>query len=478
VAAQPQSAVEGIQPGRAFADVNARTQMAAWRAIAVGSVALFAVGARAAGEDSAASAVAALEELEWNVPYQQWREQHPDVACDEARSRPWETKADDEWCYRCAPAGAGQPSDREELSGRFSAPRQWWFYAFGEVDAPVCRLAQYRHELPGLARADEERARGMLEKWLSGAYGPGEDPGYVSEFGAGGWTDLLRWRDEEGQIYLYSHRGPVLLARSRTLLDALEEDELLDRVQYGRQHRDEIALQLARELAADFPAVATLLSPEPGRSVDQEQLRAALGDLRRAREAAPPGRRAALLLASDLLGRQVGLDWPSPESLMEVEELRFANHRTGWVYTHNLLQRLWAESPRHAWGEAAFLLLLQKGWHPGGCGRSDEFRTVIEKATWFLDEPSESRYRLAVKLALAQAYETWWSLGLVSTGDIYVEADYSEGAERARRAAVDLYSDVLREAPRNAEAVYVRRQLPRLKLGIATQKRRFFCIED
>jgi hypothetical protein len=453
--------------------------MSSWRVIAVGSVALlFAVGARAGGEDSAASAVAALQELEWNVPYQQWREKHPDVDCDDARSRPWEVNADDEWCHRCAPDGGKQPSDRDEFLGRFSAPRQWWFYAFAEVDAPVCRLAQYRHELRGLARADEERARGILEKWLSDAYGPGDDPGSVFEFGSGSWTNLLRWKDDEGQIYLYSHRGLALLARSRPLLDALETDELLDRVHHGGLHRDEIALQLARELAAEFPAVATLLLPEPGRSVDQEHLRAELRGLRRARDGAQPGRRAALLLASDLLGRHVNLEWPSAESLTELEELRFANHRTGWVYTHNLLQRLWAESPRHAWGEAAFLLLLHKGWHPGGCSRTDEFRTVIEKATWFLNERPESRYHLAVKVTLAQAYETWWSLSLASTRDIYVEADYSEGADRARQAAVDLYSDVLREAPQKAEASYARRQLPRLKLGIATQRRRFFCFED
>jgi hypothetical protein len=103
---------------------------------------------------------------------------------------------------------------------------------------------------------------------------------------------------------------------------------------------------------------------------------------------------------------------------------------------------------------------------------------VIPKATEFLDRRQGSPYRLDVRFALAQAYETWWSLSKAAP-DAYVDPPlYAEGAEQARKSATDLYEEIASKAPESPLASYARRRLPRLKLRLDTQQRTFFCIYD
>jgi hypothetical protein len=85
-----------------------------------------------------------------------------------------------------------------------------------------------------------------------------------------------------------------------------------------------------------------------------------------------------------------------------------------------------------------------------------------------------------VLLALAEAYETWWSLSRASPEkEIYADpSQYQDGAETARDQAIAYYEQVLRQAPADAAAAAARRQLPRLRLGIDTNQRRFFCVYD
>ncbi len=88
---------------------------------------------------------------------------------------------------------------------------------------------------------------------------------------------------------------------------------------------------------------------------------------------------------------------------------------------------------------------------------------------------------------MAQAYETWWSPsqaaqckpGQEPGCDLYADArKYHEGAARAREKAMTYYGRVLGLAPEGLEAAYARHHLPRLKLGIDTNQRRFFCVYD
>jgi hypothetical protein len=115
---------------------------------------------------------------------------------------------------------------------------------------------------------------------------------------------------------------------------------------------------------------------------------------------------------------------------------------------------------------------------------SDQFRAVIQEGVPFLEQHPNSPHQLDVQLTVAQAYETWWSL---SQPQPTVEDDYSErvepqkyqeGAEAARQKAIAYYERLLQAAPQSDHAVYARRQLPRLKLGIDTGQRRFHCFYE
>ena len=92
----------------------------------------------------------------------------------------------------------------------------------------------------------------------------------------------------------------------------------------------------------------------------------------------------------------------------------------------------------------------------------------------------ESRIRPIVLFALAQAYETWWSLSRASQDDPFVgdPAVYREGAEEARVKAIAYYERVAEVAPKSAPAVEAGSRLPRLRRGIDTHQRRYQCVYE
>lgn len=153
------------------------------------------------------------------------------------------------------------------------------------------------------------------------------------------------------------------------------------------------------------------------------------------------------------------------------------------IYTGSLLKRLWTNYGQSDWGERAFLVLQSHGWDmaPECEGGNDQFRAVIQQGLLFLEQHPKSPYQLDVQLTVAQAYETWWSLSQAqaTTGDDNSESvdsqKYQQGAEEARQKAITFYERLLQIAPQSDHATYARRLLPRLKLGIDTGQRRFYC---
>jgi hypothetical protein len=65
-----------------------------------------------------------------------------------------------------------------------------------------------------------------------------------------------------------------------------------------------------------------------------------------------------------------------------------------------------------------------------------------------------------------------------SGGDYVEAAKYRDGAEAAQRKAISLDEQIARLAPDRPEAGFSRRRLPRLKLGIDTAQRAFYCIYE
>jgi hypothetical protein len=171
--------------------------------------------------------------------------------------------------------------------------------------------------------------------------------------------------------------------------------------------------------------------------------------------------------------------WPEWRAQLEKSGVTFGNSGANpggltWSYAGSLLKRAWTDFPQTEWGEHAFVLLLSQGFDTGvECAAgTDQFRTVIPQGLLFLEKHPNSPYRLDVQLAVAQAYETLWSLSQApartESEDEYstVEpAKYQEGAGAARQKAIAVYETLVQTSPHSDAAAYARRQLPRLKLG-------------
>jgi hypothetical protein len=329
-----------------------------------------------------------------------------------------------------------------------------------------------------------------------------------------------------------------LQARHRALLDALDEDERLKQVgasNFLYQEGSAIDAQLADNLRPDFPEAALMLmkqqpDPDPKKTreaVQQwqsqlksapptgqsgargaviavplnswkaEEFHSALLRLLTAGKISPAARQPVLLLAADRLAwrlpwvlskdKSQSTHWQEWRTQLaglgvtyEYEQTFDGPEENSWIYTGTLLRRVWTEYPETDWGERAFVMLLGHGWGAGvGCAHgSDVFRQVIQQGLPFLEKRPNSPYQLDVQLAVAQAYETWWSLSQAPTDQEDSGAnpqEYKEGAETARQQVIARYQHLLQSAPQSDQAAYARRVLPRLKQTIDTGQRRFYC---
>jgi hypothetical protein len=418
-----------------------------------------------------------FQDTKWEAPYDAWRAGHSGAKCRAFDGTGF--GADEQWCYRCVESAGAETYE-------------WSFYAF-DVAAPVCRLGQLRAWQSGPATGETRRA---IESALVTRYGPSDSSNAVGEWASGFWHDIQHFRDAQGEVYLYRRvqqgepDAVELLARSRQLVAARAEDPKMADLedQHRAPIRTRLDQRLMQDLGAAFPALRTLLgedSDEGRRAMRRETLQALLN----AAVAATGDRKAELLLAADRVASLIPETQNGDPTENERAELiagfslryRYSPLGGGWNYQHDLLRQVWRESPNTAWGAEAFLLLAWMGWDGSGtcAAGSDQFREVIAHSDTFLADHPSSPHRLDVTLALGTAHETWWSLSRAKAGDDYVEAaKYGDGAEAAKRKAISIYEQIAKLAPDGPEAAYARRRLPRLKLGIDTAQRAFYCIYD
>ena len=245
--------------------------------------------------------------------------------------------------------------------------------------------------------------------------------------------------------------------------------------------------------------------PQPTTNWKAEEFHGALVQLLEKAKSSPPGRQPIMLWAADRLaerlpsvvandksrdwnseGRRTQDEWQTQLGSLGVAYQPATDGDAPLAYTGSLLKRIWTDYGQSDWGERAFLVLQSHGWDmaPECEGGSDQFRAVIQYGLPFLEQHPKSPYQLDVQLTVAQAYETWWSLSQAPapTGEEYSEnvvaQQYQEGAEAARQKAIGYYEQLLQIAPQSDHAAYARRVLPRLKLGIDTGQRRFYCFYE
>jgi hypothetical protein len=360
-----------------------------------------------------------------------------------------------------------------------------FYYALASDEPPACRLHQARAAIAG------EDAPALFEAFarqLDGAYGAGYRPEGVFDYGSAWWAEVRQWASGPVEVLLYrvedEHQEPRVGLRLRhaALKDAFVREQALD--YSSRREVTPLDRLLAESIASDDPEVARELLAE-----DHPEWRERSKLLLRLSREVPDlsgARRAARLLAIDRLAARMLLDPELPgweERRRELAELGITyswNHMgRAWIYEHDLLWRVAQELPGTEWGRWAIVTLLYYGWNTSHtCAVSDTFRLVTEHGEPFLTGELETRHRLPATLSLAQAYETWFTLSRAEAGDYARAPDYTEGAEEARESAIAYYEEVLRLDAESSEADWARWSLPRLRLGVATNQRRYFCVYD
>lgn len=418
-----------------------------------------------------------LHDTTWEAGYDDWRKSHPSAKC-----RSFDGPgglADEEWCYRCIETNG---SESYETS----------FYAF-DPEKSVCRLEQVRAWQTGSSVGEVRRA---LEVQLTATYGPSDSDNAVGEWSSGFWQDVQHFRANQGEIYLYRmvRRGQPesveLLARSANLVTTRAEDKKINELDVAQMAPvgTPFDRRMMQDLGKEFPGFSTLLSEEPGEERRPLQ-RQTLQQLLAAASAAPAARKAELLLAADRVASLLADVQRGDQNIYQRAQTiagfqlneRYSELGGVWAYQHDLLRQVWRDYKKTEWGDAAFLLLERNGWDTSGMceSGSDQFREIIAHGEQFLADHPSGPHRLEVILAVGQAYETWWSLSRAGPNNDYVEPEkYRQGAEAARVKAIKIYEQVAGLEPTSLEAVFARRELPRLKLSLDTVQRRYFCVYD
>lgn len=84
-----------------------------------------------------------------------------------------------------------------------------------------------------------------------------------------------------------------------------------------------------------------------------------------------------------------------------------------------------------------------------------------------------------VRLLVAEAHETAWSLGKMFPGDRYIDSTvYATEAPTHRSRAIALYEKQLRERPSDSRNAGIRKRLARMRLDVDTGYREFWCSNE
>jgi hypothetical protein len=389
--------------------------------------------------------------------------------------------------------------------------REFFYYPVdGAPPTVLLRRADFRlaNAYPEMSVEVEE----LLRQRLTRKYGRGTVPDNVYEIGASRPNPGLRWQAGDVTIFLHRNRnyvapagireGVQLIAVRRELL---EERELKRRLAEAFGSSTKLSHSVMEtDLKADLGALYIESRKRPSSEADrlkqERETSATLFHLLRARNQGERPRQAAALVAADDLvvrlgsllvarsissGSEVLAEAPGADTvgrhlaLYGVKYTGIGHYSGDLEYDRSLLRRTWKEFPETEWGQRAFLMLqrLSCSAPNSGCQGPNCFREVIRKGDMFLRQYPESRFRMEQTYHLALAYETWWSLSQAQKGDPTAEGAFVDktSGEAARKRSIELYEELISIAPESPEARAGQLQLPRLKLGLDTGERTFFC---
>jgi len=347
------------------------------------------------------------------------------------------------------------------------------YYALDPV-APECRLLRFHVSTRQLSQEELGKISYAMMDALNSELGPSRDPGRVRAWGAGYWRSIRQWDRDGYRILLYIDEGSWPGAKPPRVAILAEHNDVV------RASAAAFAVNISnrgRDLGAE---TETALRAELGDPTFQMSLE----DLLNLASQSTGDRRAALLLAADNVAARLRLtdrlDAPIGSVRTETSaNLRFElDHGAGWMYKHDLLEQVWQNYEGSRWGEAAFVLLQEGGWYFGRSCPEDSvfFPKVIEHGERFLNDHPNSRQRLETTFQLAQAYEDWWNAGLAPLEGVYSQmrrAPYEPRMQEMRQKAVAAYDQVIAAEPESVRGRWAALRVPRLKLGLHTDRFRF-----
>ena len=253
---------------------------------------------------------------------------------------------------------------------------------------------------------------------------------------------------------------------------------------------EEVASFVSKQLQPEFPDLGTVLMADETKTNFAQNFSDLIRLLQDANGAVLE-RKPVLLLAANQLASKLLFPFtypPTAEMKQELDQLKSYGVSFSWselgssyLYQGDLLWVLRSGYADTRSGQYAFVLLLNSGWDTSSsCAKgSDRFRDVIREGEAFLKEHPDNAHAATIDYDLAQAYETWWSLGRApQNNEEEVEPErYVDGASGGERA-LDYYNQLTQKYPQSAESACAKRSIDRLQQEKDTRQRRYFCVYD
>lgn len=387
------------------------------------------------------------------------------------------TYVEQQWCRRCEESGLGWSAD---------------FRFFPDPDRGACTLQEVRMTVPDASMMD------ALGRRLTAAAGREPQPTpFVSadqEWSAEPVGTPNGWRVSGSRTWLYKDEGPI--GPPHTLRFLLRRDRLVQLLE-ERSNSFEywgVATEACREAGGDgCDAFATLNCRGVQPAAPETAFRRSLSRLARTNPEDPSlpaqlywAQRLGECMAEaagypdDSYAASVNLDQRFPE----LAPVKAGFQPGGWkgegIEFHSPFRARLLESHSNVrWGRQVFLDSLGE-WdgYSKGCDSSGfaPVADAIRHAEDFLRRHPDTETSDKVRLVLAEAYETWWSISISGseTGDQFADdlPIALAGREKAKQEALALYR---RLSARPGANLCLKDRIFRLERNMDTFARGWVC---
>lgn len=449
-------------------------------------------GSRADLKRRAEAVVAAMIPDSLGRTWTQWVASHG-AECEPFRGSGFLVAGNDYWAFRCA---------AELVTGTLTS----YFYFLPDQQEPTLeRIEWAMGPTSGFPPEIIDSLAVRLVETLTVAWGSAKrvPTERLDDSGSGSWSGLVQFALPTGRLVLYRtiSRWPavdslVVELSSADLRSA--RDDLTPRVELGEREESRSREANLHEVSQALPTLwvrlATALRFPRPRAQDLSLVRDALTWAKEHPKSPEEGdllRYAAHLWLrghGDLPGWSGGDSAavrPLRTALLPLGVAIVKTHDGGWCYDEALAESLAGRAGQNRWADLAFLELLDRGWESpcGLCGWDrpfgpDLFQPVIEHGEAYLRTHPGSEVASFVRLRVAEAHETAWSLSKTAPGNDSIDwRKYALGAAVHRAAALELYERALRERLELANPQLTGR-LRRLHLDVDTSFHKYWCLWD